>query len=338
VVDTCNRYEVICEPATDGAASACRQAVQQHVGDLPLHDHTDVAAVHHLLRVAVGLDSMVPGEDEILGQVTRAFRDAEAAGMSSCRLQSLGNRLTAAARRLRQQRPRRDVPDSVATLAAQIVRRHGDVIAVIGAGAMARTAAHELRRQGARELVFVNRSVERAKDLAAHFHGRSLALDQFLLAPPSVHGLVLALCGRPLVLPLAALPQLRCVVDISQPSVLDASARARTDLCVLDLQSLSPHAEAACRGLADWVAETGALAAGHAQRLWLGLDDTAPELGHVVELHVEAAREELTRARRNGLANLDGGVLEHVAALVERVARRNAHLHLQDLKGARVSP
>src|SRR5712672_1477333 len=86
VVDTCTRFEVLCEPTGDATIATCRDAVRACVGGLPL-----------CVRVATGLDSMVPGEDEILGQVTRAFRDAEAAGMSSRRLQSLGSRVIAAA-------------------------------------------------------------------------------------------------------------------------------------------------------------------------------------------------------------------------------------------------
>jgi len=333
VVDTCTRFEVLCEPTGDATIATCRDAVRACVGGLPLCERVDLAVVLHLVRVATGLDSMVPGEDEILGQVTRAFRDAEAAGMSSRRLQSLGSRVIAAARTLRQQRPQRDAPDSVATLAARIVGHHGDRIAVVGAGAMARAAAQELRRQQGVELVFVNRTAARAAALASHFDGRSMALAEFLTEPPPVQAIVLALGGRQLALPLARLPELRCIVDVSQPSVLDAAVRARTDLCVLDLDALLPHADAACRGLADWVAGTAMLAAGHARRLWRGLAGSERQLGHVVLLHVEAARAELAKARQNGLAGLDQTQLELVAALVDKVARRNAHLHLMDLKG-----
>jgi len=331
LVDTCNRVEVVCEPVDATAATACRATVREVLGQLPLHEYTDQAAVEHLVCVATGIDSLVPGEEQILGQVTRAFRAATDAGMATGHLQSLCARVVAVARTLRGQRPHHGVPNSVAALAAQLVSAHATRVAIVGAGAMARAAAEEFQHTGT-ELWFVNRTVQRAEGLAAHFGGRALGLDPFLAAPPDVQGIVLALGGRALHLPLARLPALRAVVDVSQPAVLDAAIRARSDLFVLDLDGLGPHAKASCRALEQWVTDSRALAAGHAKVLWHGLEHSGKGLGHVVDLHVEAARDELKKAQRRGLSHLDERLFATVATLVERIARRNAHLHIQDLK------
>ncbi|MBM4061896.1 MAG: hypothetical protein FJ265_12485 [Planctomycetes bacterium] len=332
VVDTCNRIEVLCEPLDDAGAAACRDAVRAVLGDLPLHEYTDQGAVEHLIAVATGIDSLVPGEEQILGQVTRAFRAATEAGMASKHLQSLCARVTAVSRSLRHQRPQQGVPDSVAGLAARVVADHGKRIAIVGAGVMARAAAEELQRLHVQGLWFVNRTVARAEGLAQHFHGQAIGLDEFLAAPPAVDGVILALGGKVLHLPLDRLPHLRAVVDVSQPAVLDDAVRARRDLCVLDLDGLGPRAQAACRALEQWVADTRTLAAGHGKAIWNGLAHDGHNLGHVVTLHVEAARDELMKAQRSALSHLDQRMLAYVTTLVERIARRNAHLHIQDLK------
>lgn len=331
LVDTCNRVEVVFEPADALAAATCKAVVREVLGDLPLHEYEGQAAVEHLVCVATGIDSLVPGEEQILGQVTRAFRAAADAGMTNGHLQSLCARVVAVARTLRGQRPLHGVPGSVAALAAHLVREQAQRVAVVGAGVMARAAAEEFHRLGT-EVWFVNRTVQRAEGLAAHFGGVALGLDEFLAAPPDVQGIVLALGGRELHLPLARLPSLRAVVDVSQPAVLDSAVRARADLRVLDLDGLGPHAKAACHALEQWVEDCRALATGHAKVLWHGLGHSGQGLGHVVDLHVEAARDELKKAQRHGLSSLDEQLFATVATLVERVARRNAHLHIQDLK------
>jgi glutamyl-tRNA reductase len=332
VVDTCNRIEILCEPADELAAAACRNAVRAVLGDLPLHEYKDQVAVEHLIDISTGVDSLVPGEEQILGQVTRAFRAATEAGMASKHLQSLCARVTAVARSLRHQRPQGGVPDSVAGLAARVVAEHGKRVAIVGAGGMARAAAEELQRLHVHDIWFVNRTIARAEGLAQHFHGQAIGLHEFLAAPPEVDGVILALGGKVLHMPLDKMKALRAVVDVSQPAVLDEAVRARHDLCVLDLDSLGPRAKAACRALEQWVVDTRMLAAGHGKAIWNGLSHSGASLGHVVELHVEAARDEMKKAQKNGLSQLDDRMMAYVATLVERVARRNAHLHIQDLK------
>jgi glutamyl-tRNA reductase len=314
------------------SAAACRATVREVLAGLPLHEHADQDAVERLIDVAAGVDSMVPGEAQILGQVTRAFRAATEAGIASKHLQSLCARVVAVARILRHRRPQHGVPDSVAALAARAAAEHGSRVAIVGAGVMARAAAEELQRLHVHDVWFVNRTVARAEALAQHFGGRALGLAEFLAAPPAVDAAVLALGGNVLPLPLAQLGALRCVVDVSQPSVIDPATRARADLCVLDLDGLGPRAVAACRALEQWVADARVLAAGHAKAIWNGLAHDGRELGHVVALHVEAARDELQKAWRTGLAQFDAQQVAAISTLVERVARRNAHLHIQDLK------
>ncbi|MCC6671845.1 MAG: NAD(P)-binding domain-containing protein [Planctomycetes bacterium] len=332
LIDTCNRFEVLFEIEHADAAAALRKGVRQTLGDLPLRELRDLSAVEHLIRVTTGLESLVPGEEQILGQVTRAFRAAEEVGLSSRRLHSLGSRITAVARMLRGRKPDQRVPRSVADLAARVAREHGARVAVVGAGAMARAAAEELRRLDVEELWLVNRTVARAEALARHFGGRAQSLDEFLVDPPRVEVVILALAGRELALPHARLSHLRSVVDISQPTVLHPETRERTDLAVLDLIGLGAHAQVACQDLGRWIEDSRELAHGHARRLWIEVSGDRTDLQHLVNLHVDAAREEMEKARRNGLAQLPPEQMDAVAKLVERVARRNAHLHVKDLR------
>jgi glutamyl-tRNA reductase len=332
VLDTCNRIELWCELAGATAAAAPAAAMRDLFGGLPLRERADAEAVAHLIDLATGLDSLVAGEQQILGQITRSFRAAAETGMGSPRLQSLCARAVAVARVLRRRCPRLGAPDSVGALAAQAAAEHGGRVAVVGAGVMARAAAEELQRRKVRGVWFVNRTVARAAALARHFQGTAVDLGEFLAAPAPVDAMVIALAGRELPLPLERLPGLRCIVDVSQPTVVGAAARAWPGLRVLDLDGLGASAAAACGALAQWVADSRMLAAGHGAAIWNGLTQDASELGHVVTLHVEAARDELDKACRSLLGWLDQRQLASVATVVERIARRNAHLHIQDLK------
>lgn len=337
LIDTCNRFEILADvpAATDAAAFA--DAVLADLPDLPRLQFTGEAAVEHTVRVTSGLESMVVGEEQIQGQVSRAFAEAAEVGLLSRRLHMLWTRLLHAARNLRARRPHALVPRSVAELAARIARDAGPSVAVVGAGDTGRLVAEELHRLGTAELFVFNRTLARAEHLAAHCGATALGLDVLQTAPPAFDVMVLAIDGGAVSVPHRDMPRLRAVIDISQPSALDPSLRERDDLLVLDLDALQLRAEAAGSALDAWAEETGVLAAGHAHRIWGELCGDQSCLGRLVELHVENAMSEIDRACRGRLRGLEQRVLDEVRALVERVARRNAHLHVKDLRQLLVS-
>lgn len=326
---TCNRFEVVLD-ASAGNPDALRAEIFDGC-DVPLHEFRDADAVAHLIRVATGLESLVLGEDQILGQVGQAFRESEAEGLLGKGLHMVYSRVMHAARKARQSRPVVSAPRSVAELAARISRKAGSRVAIIGAGTTAQTAAESLRDLGARSLHFANRTVAHAERLAAHFEGTSGSIDDLLATPPDVDAVIVAISGRTLKLPVAHLPSLQTVVDISQPAVA-VGLEEHPGIRHLDLDGLARLEQEHGQALDDWRDHATSFANDEAGRIWRELEQGKVDLGQLLGLHVENATAEVERALRGKLRELPPELAEEVRRLAERVARRNAHLHLSDVK------
>ena len=328
VLATCNRFEVLVD--TDQDVDALEAEVFAGYG-VPLQSFCDEAALEHLIRVATGLESLVLGEDQIQGQVTQAFRSSGSLGLLSKGLNMVYSRVVQASRRTRQSRPVVASARSVAELAARICRKAGARIAIIGAGSTAQTAAESLRELGATSLHFANRTVANAQGLASHFDGTAGSIDELLASPPEVEAVIVAIQGRQLSLPVANMPSLQAVVDISQPTVvtgLDGHPRVR----FLDLDGLARCEQQHEQALQDWQRRGAAGAVEAATAIWTALRKGEVDLGQLLELHVENASAEVERALRGKLRALEPQMAEEVRRLAERVARRNAHLHLSDVR------
>src|SRR4029453_2169491 len=140
-----------------------------------LHDH---AAALHLFRVAAGLDSMVPGEGEILGQVRAAYE----VGATGRLLDRLFRDALRAGRKARAETAIGESPASTSSAAAALAEQvfgelRGRRILLIGAGKVGELAARNLVSRGAEIAVVANRSVDRAADLAEQLGGAALPLD-----------------------------------------------------------------------------------------------------------------------------------------------------------------
>lgn len=129
-------------------------------------------AIEHLFRVATGLDSMLIGEAEILGQVKDAYVQAQEAKSLGKTLHRLFREALNAGKYARTQTSIGDESTSIATAAIEAAKARlgtldGKSIVVIGAGKMGKTAVRRLRHEGARQLIVTNRSVSRAQELIA---------------------------------------------------------------------------------------------------------------------------------------------------------------------------
>ncbi len=185
---TCNRLELYAL-AEDAAAARglATAALADHAGLGPdalgrlLYTHHDTAAARHLLRVACGLDSMIVGEGQILGQVRDALAAAAAAGVAGPALSALFRQAVTAGKRARTETGIAQSAASVSHAAVQLARRvFGDlgesIALVVGAGKMAELAARQLLAHGCPRLVVANRTPARAQDLAARLGGEAVPL------------------------------------------------------------------------------------------------------------------------------------------------------------------
>src|SRR5581483_1746886 len=137
-----------------------------------LYTHLGKQAVEHLFRVSTGLDSMLIGEAEILGQVKDAYIAAQSAGSLGKTLHRLFREAMSAGKTARSQTNIGEESASVATAAIELAKARlgalaGRSVVVIGAGKMGRTAAKRLRAEGANNLIVTNRSIKHAQEVIA---------------------------------------------------------------------------------------------------------------------------------------------------------------------------
>ncbi|MDX1380552.1 MAG: glutamyl-tRNA reductase, partial [Xanthomonadales bacterium] len=188
VLSTCNRTEVYgqgprVEPGL--VVQLLGELRRQDVTgvDAHLYVHEDEAAVRHLFRVACGMDSLVLGEPQILGQVKQAWQEACSAGAVGRVLDRLFQRAFAAAKQVRHTSGIGDHPVSVAYTATVLARQiFGDLqrqsVLLIGAGEMIERCARHFRQQGVAGLRIANRSLDRAEALAREHGAEACALER----------------------------------------------------------------------------------------------------------------------------------------------------------------
>ncbi len=193
ILSTCNRTEIYAASMQYGNVEEAIDATGHFVADyhklpyselrpylyaLPQHD-----AVRHAFRVASGLDSMVLGEPQILGQMKDAVRQAEAAGGLGTYLHQMFQRTFAVAKEVRSTTEIGAHSVSMAAAAVRLSQRIFDSledqhVLFIGAGEMIELCATHFAAQNPKSLTIANRTPERAEQLAERLHGHTLRLSE----------------------------------------------------------------------------------------------------------------------------------------------------------------
>jgi glutamyl-tRNA reductase len=205
IISTCNRTEVYCATAEPRLAIDWL-AVYHHLRpnqiDPYLYQLPQEKAVKHAFRVASGLDSMVLGEPQILGQFKEAVRTAQAAGTLGWLLSKLFQRTFSVAKTVRSETDIGTSTVSMASAAVDLAEHIYPSIAeqsvlFMGAGEMVELIAAHFAARHPRRMTFANRTPERAQQLAARFLGRTITLND-LPGQLAVHDIVVACTASPL--------------------------------------------------------------------------------------------------------------------------------------------
>ncbi|WP_058302551.1 glutamyl-tRNA reductase [Gorillibacterium timonense] len=241
IVSTCNRTELfLVVDRKKMCGNYIRSYLEQRFGvsreefNPHLFFLEEEEAVKHLFRVACGLDSMVIGETQILGQVRNAFLCAQAEKTTGTLFNMLFKQAVTLAKRARTETSIADNPVSVSYAAVELGRRFfgsfaGKRVLIIGAGKMGELTAKHLHSGGAAELVVMNRTYEKAEELALRFGGQAVPFallseelaaadivisstgsSETVLAKRDVEAILPGRAGRPLFL-----------IDIAVPRDLD---------------------------------------------------------------------------------------------------------------------
>jgi len=193
VVSTCNRVELY-------GAGVCPIAAHERFGelfrkragiDVPLYLHDTPRSVSHLFRVTSGLDSMVIGETEILGQVKEAYRIAAESGHTSRHLNKLFQHAFRVAKHVRSETSITRGATSVGSVAVDLAGKifgnlSGRRVMILGAGDTSERTARSLVSRGVRTVIVSNRTYERAARLAAEIGGMAVHFDHWLKNFPDV--------------------------------------------------------------------------------------------------------------------------------------------------------
>jgi glutamyl-tRNA reductase len=184
VLSTCNRLEIY---AVDVSPQTCLDWLSDYFSmsfenlEPLLYFHEEEAVIAHLLKVACGIDSMIVGEPQILGQLKSAYSAAVVAGTVGKQLAYLFPFIFASTKKIRNETLINQYPVSVAYAAISLAKKailnlSETRVLLIGAGNTIELIAQYLFDQGVKNMVFANRTVERSKDLAFKFQGQSIAI------------------------------------------------------------------------------------------------------------------------------------------------------------------
>lgn len=188
LVSTCNRMEIyFADDSSGAAAERLRVWLNGYLGEAGLEDAaallSENAALTHLFRVACGLESMVLGEPQVLGQVKQAYQATVDNHAQGPILTGLMPRVFHAAKRVRTETQVARFPVSVSFVAVQLARRIFDTlenktVMVVGAGDMAELTVTHLKEAGIRRLMITNRTYTNAVALAERAQGSAVRFEE----------------------------------------------------------------------------------------------------------------------------------------------------------------
>jgi glutamyl-tRNA reductase len=331
-LSTCNRTEVYVvaddvEAAEQRAVSALT-ALEPEV-EPALYRLRDQAAALHLFRVAAGLDSLVPGEGEILGQVRLAYE----AGSHGLLLDRVFRQALHAGRKVRAQTAIGESPASVSSAAAALAEQvFGDLggcrILLIGAGKVGDQAARNLRTRGAEIVLTANSKTDRAE------LEEELARADVVVSSTTAPGYVLDAAtversrkGRQLLF-----------IDLAVPRDLDPAIHELDGCYLYDIDDLEAIVSETLAGRRGEATRAEAIVASEAEKFhaWQASLDVVPAIASL-RAHAEEIREAELRKAEGMLGRLDETQRRAVEAITSQIVNKLLHLPTVRMKQAAVS-
>jgi len=353
LLSTCNRVEMTVVTHDPDAAIAAvhewfagkadmdMEAVCEH-----LYSYTTDEAIKHLFSVASGLDSLVLGEPQILGQVKASYEHALAAGSAGHVLHRFYQSTFAAAKRARSETGIGKQSVNISSCAVELARHifgelTGKTVLLMGAGEMAELAARHLRGNGCTDILVANRTLKRAQHLALEFEGHALTMEQlpeyldaadivlsstgastFVLLPDTVKAAMKKRRGRPMFLVDIAVPR-----DID-PRIADIDGAYLYDIDDLQqvVQGNVEHREQEARQAGQIIDEETA-----SFLRWLKSLESVP-LIRSIQQEMEARRsEEMEKALRY-MKDFNADQIAAVERFSKSLMKRYMHPTLSTLK------
>jgi glutamyl-tRNA reductase len=366
VISTCNRVEVYADVQRfHGAVTGICELLARYSGipsgDLTgsLYVHYEERAVQHLLAVACGLDSMVIGEDQILGQVRTALKIAGERGCLGRVLRDLGRAALRAGKRARSETGIDRLGNSLVSVGIELaLGRLGASLSelrvlVVGAGSMSALAVATVARAGAGSIVVANRTTDHAERIVASVTGTAVSLAELSTAIAAADLVISCTGATSLVITAPAVTQalkLRedqarperggplALLDLAMPRDIDPAVAGLPGVCLIGMDELSSGGAVGVRS-GDVLAVRSIVDEEFAA--YRSGVDAARVAPTVVALRAKAAQvvdAELTRlAGRLSGDGLSGHALDEIAQTVHRVVDKLLHaptVRVKELAGS----
>ncbi|WP_243312881.1 glutamyl-tRNA reductase [Fundidesulfovibrio agrisoli] len=343
VLSTCNRVEIlVVAPLGSGAGEKVIRCWAESSGRSPselaphVYHRRGLEAVEHLFQVAAGLDSMVLGEPQILGQLKQAYKNAVDKGQTKVVVNRLLHKAFSTAKRVRTETgigtSAVSISYAAVELAKHIFGEMGDKKAMlIGAGEMAELAATHLVGAGVKSLSVVNRTLSRAEELAARFKGRPLAFAELIDRLPEVD-IVISSTGSPE--PIIRARDIKDVlkkrkfkpmffIDIAVPRDIDPDINSLDNVYLYDIDDLKDVVEENKAQRATEAEKARDIIRSESEKFgqWLKSLDLQPTIVDLLGQGEAIARKELRRT----LKRLGPDCPQSVQDAVEKLALSLAH-------------
>jgi glutamyl-tRNA reductase len=331
IVSTCNRTEIYC--IVEGNEASLADWLEGYhqtghsLGECCYELHGP-AAVGHVFAVAAGLDSLILGEPQILGQLKDAYRAAHDAGTAGPLLNRLFQATFAVAKRVRTETRVGASAVSVASAAVALARRifagfEQHTALLIGAGEMIELTGRHLHAQGLKRMIIANRSLDRAQDLAMEFKASAIsldALDEHLAAAD----IVISSTASPV--PIVTLAATRAAIaarrrrpmfmlDIAVPRDIEAAVADLEDVYLYTIDDLRQVVDDNLKARQDEAQEARQLIEGEIARFMSALRtlDAAPIIRDLRARADQTKAQTLEQARRMIAAGKHEEALEFLA-------------------------
>jgi len=331
ILSTCNRTEIYCATersggsgagaigVNDAAAAAIRDWLADYhrmpVGQIAPHLYTlsQSEAVRHSFRVASGLDSMVLGEPQILGQMKQAAREATAAGALGSHLHQLFQRTFSVAKEVRSNTEIGAHSVSMAAAAVRLAQRIFERIAdqnilFIGAGEMIELTATHFAAQQPKSIVIANRTLERGEKLAARFGGKAIRLSEL---PEQLARFDIIVSCTASSLPIIGLGMIESatllrrhrpvfVVDLAVPRDVEPEVGRLDDVFLYTVDDLGKIAATGAQNRQAAVSQAEVIIENQVRHFmhWLDTRSVVPAIRQLHERGASIREAELERARR----------------------------------------
>ena len=354
ILSTCNRTEVYVH-SSDGQAwvpSELLLSLATHLGlnpqsDLPrFYELEDRAAAQHLFRVASGVDSMILGEAEILGQVRHAMSVADEAGTLDAALTHLFHEALRTGKQARHETNIGRFAVSVSSAAVSLARDHLADFAssralVVGAGEAGKLAARALRDQGIGQITVTSRTVQRAENLAEYLHAGLAPFTD--LAGALVHADLVITCSsaESFIIPTLLVAQtLQCretpitFLDLAVPRDVEPAARGLPGVYLYDIDDLQAVSDKNLQRRESAARDVEIIVSSSATQFtdWLESRQITPTIRAIVARADRVRRAEVERTARD-LA-LDEAAQEKLDRMAAAITKKILHAPITYLRQA----